>query len=954
MRRFPLSTASRIPSSPANLPQQGWRQAWRKSLRLRLLLLGLVPLLVMFPLVIVIMLLVASELTTSMLHANLRSNLAGTRNSLQLQRTDAEVRISQMVKSQRLVQTLESARQNNDPRELNQLLRSTAEGSGLDYLLIAAADGQVLASSTGVPAQTRLPDSHVIRQALIGVSNSAFERFDASQMMAFSPAMAAHAAVPESDAPGTRTETRGLLVNAAAHFPLSKTMPDAILLGGVLLNRNFTLIDHIRDIIYPVGSLPDDAEGVTSLYADGTSVVVSRLRKEGQQSIGVVAPAGVYATVMERGETWLGSVTLGGRSYLAGFEPLRDGAGQRVGMISVAFPDAPYARVKMLMLGGLALLMALVMWGISLVFLRAGHQLTQRLAVIGQAMALVREGDRGVRVGAIGQPDEIGQLGQDFDELLDTIERQEQEQRAAQQTIADEALRRRALFESERDGVVVLQADGKVLEANPKAAQMLGYSLQELLTLRVQDWEARLGVVELLGVLDNVGPDGAFFETEHRRKDGSTYCAEVSMSRARWDDQDFIFLLQRDITARKAVEAELDSYREGLVALVNQRTADLHERSEQLQAIFALSPDGFVSFDRQRRVAFVNEAFCHMTGMVATDVLGMDEATFSAALGNRSVAHAPFPGISALRAAAREATLAAAAGLQGKGRGKRQLFELTSPANRVLETGLRLSETSNVSQLLHLRDVTHEVEVDRMKSEFLSTAAHELRTPMTSIHGYTELLLVRDYDAPKRKKVLETILKQSSLMIAIINELLDLARIEDRQGADFVLERLSLRDIVEQSVAEFKPPEGRTPPRTDPEASGADGADLLVTADRNKARQVVLNLLSNAYKYSPGGGEVCIRYLSEAPSGIPRYGIEISDHGMGMTPEQVHRVWERFYRADASGNIPGSGLGMSIVKEIVELHGGQVDIASQAGVGTQVTLWLPPAHLADSNFAPLS
>jgi len=106
--------------------------------------------------------------------------------------------------------------------------------------------------------------------------------------------------------------------------------------------------------------------------------------------------------------------------------------------------------------------------------------------------------------------------------------------------------------------------------------------------------------------------------------------------------------------------------------------------------------------------------------------------------------------------------------------------------------------------------------------------------------------------------------------------------------------------------------------------------------------------LSNAYKYSRAGGGVQITLVGQgAPSADAnaqqQVGIRITDQGLGMTPDQTARVYERFYRADASGSIPGTGLGMSIVKEIVELHGGTVQIESRLGQGTTVTLWMTAA-----------
>ncbi len=241
-----------------------------------------------------------------------------------------------------------------------------------------------------------------------------------------------------------------------------------------------------------------------------------------------------------------------------------------------------------------------------------------------------------------------------------------------------------------------------------------------------------------------------------------------------------------------------------------------------------------------------------------------------------------------------------------------------------------------MSRLLYARDVTREMEVDRMKSEFLSHAAHELRTPMASIYGFTELLMTQEFDAPTRHDLLATIHKQTEWLVAIINELLDLARIESRRGKDFRIEAVSLPPLVDEVVAALRIDPARWPLV----AHIPDGLPA-VRADAAKLRQALTNVLSNAVKYSPGGGVIDLRCGARDMGGKTFVDIAVTDHGIGMTPEQAARVGERFYRADTSGNIPGTGLGMTIVKEIVELLGGGLIRQSAPGVGTTVTLWLP-------------
>ena len=353
----------------------------------------------------------------------------------------------------------------------------------------------------------------------------------------------------------------------------------------------------------------------------------------------------------------------------------------------------------------------------------------------------------------------------------------------------------------------------------------------------------------------------------------------------------------------------------------------LTEHSEQLLAIFNLSPDGFVTFDEAHYVKYISPAFERLTGLTEDEIIGIHENAFFARMDNLCLPEAPFSDIALLCAAEKDAT---ADKVQKK-------IQLSGAGKRVLEVSMRQSGSITVSQILYLRDITHETEVDRMKGEFLATAAHELRTPMASIYGFSEILLMLELKPGEQREYLQTIFKQAELMAAIINELLDLARIEARRGTDFILSRFEPALLLLEIITQFKTPYGRAAPEL------SVGREIIsIRADRSKLTQTITNVLSNAYKYSPEGGVVRIELLTEQrTSGQNFVGIRISDPGIGMTPLQLSRIFERFYRADPSGQTPGTGLGMSIVQEIMKLHGGDVDIQSQPGAGTTVTLWIP-------------
>ena len=364
--------------------------------------------------------------------------------------------------------------------------------------------------------------------------------------------------------------------------------------------------------------------------------------------------------------------------------------------------------------------------------------------------------------------------------------------------------------------------------------------------------------------------------------------------------------------------------------LISSLVMRLQERNEQLHAIFELSPDGFVSFDAHQHVNYVSPAFAWLTGLPGASMHGLHESAFAARLAAQCGAKLPLPGLDP----ARKRHPAKAVGPS-----KRQIIEIEHPTKRVLEMRMQESQSQAISQVFYLRDVTHETAVERMKSEFLSTAAHELRTPMANIFGYAELMINRDLTPTQQKDFIKIIYRQTELMICIINELLDLERIEARGGKDFRLENIDLSSVAATVARDFKPLQSRQSPLIT-----ASTLSMPVRIDRNKMTQALGNVLSNAYKYSPGGAPVNIDFVARVDSNSEdQVGVRVADGGIGMSADQLARVSERFYRADTSGKIPGTGLGMSIVKEIIELMGGSLELQSEAGVGTQVTLWLPLA-----------
>ncbi len=333
----------------------------------------------------------------------------------------------------------------------------------------------------------------------------------------------------------------------------------------------------------------------------------------------------------------------------------------------------------------------------------------------------------------------------------------------------------------------------------------------------------------------------------------------------------------------------------------------LTERNEELSTILSLTPDGLVYFDAGGTVTETNPAFLALTGWSRDEVIGTGRAAFWSRLATLGSVTEPAPGVAST-------------------------LRLARPHQAVLEC--RVVAAAGGAQVAYFRDVTRADELDRMKSEFLATAAHELRTPIAVIAGYTEFLQARDPAPEARQEMLATMRRHGDHITGIVTELLDLSRIEARAGRDFTMRRQALEPVVRDFVGTFRLAED---PRLPALAGELGGAEAVVDAD--KFCQALGNVLSNAYKYSEPGTPIDVRLVRAGDEA----GVEVRDRGSGMDEDERRRVFERFYRAEAAAGVPGTGLGMSIVKEIMDIHGGRVTIDSERGRGTTVTLWLPLA-----------
>jgi PAS domain S-box-containing protein len=369
--------------------------------------------------------------------------------------------------------------------------------------------------------------------------------------------------------------------------------------------------------------------------------------------------------------------------------------------------------------------------------------------------------------------------------------------------------------------------------------------------------------------------------------------------------EDANFELAQELGARAAIAVE------------NARLYREAERRAEAALALAYVGDGVILLDDEGRVRFWNAAAAAITGVREESALGRQPTEFLPA----------WEELTSLAELADAATPARA-------RSVTVPIEMVGGDRWVAVTGVAFDE----GVVYALRDVSDEQAFERARSDFVATASHELRTPLAAVYGAARTLRRTDIEIPaeQRDRFLEIIVSETERLTAIVSQILLAGQLEEGR-VDVATAATDLGPLVDSVLDSARL---RAPDQIELRLE-QNGSPTVALADEDKLRQVLVNLLDNAIKYSPDGGEVAV----ELAGGHGRVRLIVRDRGLGIPPGEQERIFEKFYRLDPAltRGVGGSGLGLFISRELVSRMGGSLSVRSQPGEGAAFVVDLPAA-----------
>jgi protein-histidine pros-kinase len=467
----------------------------------------------------------------------------------------------------------------------------------------------------------------------------------------------------------------------------------------------------------------------------------------------------------------------------------------------------------------------------------------------------------------------------------------------------------RLVVESSPSGVILVDRTGRITLVNSQAERLFGYHRTELIGM----------LVDNLLPVRNHGKHPMFRNMFHEkpqvrsmgegrelfalRKDGTEFPVEIGLNPIESPDGDLVLASVIDITERK-------------------------KAVERFRLVVESSPSAMVLVDHEGKISLVNGQTERLFGYNRTELMGMQVDELLP--GRYRINHPGFRKMFNEKPQVRS---------MGEGR---DLFALRKDGSEFpVEIGLNPIESNEGNMVLaSVIDITERKmqEGNRLKSEFLANMSHELRTPMNAVLGFSELLIDKKAGELNAKQLeyLNDIHASGTHLLQLINDILDLSKIESGKS-ELTLESFNLQEVIEEVIKVLMP----MAQKKQVEVKAVQSEDVkFARLDKQKFRQILYNLASNALKFNHPDGTATIE---TEKSGLNNFVLKVKDSGIGIAPENIKKLFMPFVQLDSgrSRQHEGSGLGLTLVKNMVEMHGGMIEVESILGQGSTFKVTLP-------------
>jgi PAS domain S-box-containing protein len=510
---------------------------------------------------------------------------------------------------------------------------------------------------------------------------------------------------------------------------------------------------------------------------------------------------------------------------------------------------------------------------------------------------------------------------------LKTLQHELQElNHTLEERVRERAAQVQDLYDNAPVGYQSIDRDGRIIAVNQTELNWLGYTHEEMLGKPATEFFTEQGKTIFAESFSRFKATGSLtnLEFESVRKDGTTF--PVSVSATAIYDAEGNYLASRttlvDITERKRAETAL------------------RESEAQNRLLFEESPVAVTLLNAAGVITRINRAYEELTGFTSGQILGRTA---------RELGLLPSSGYDQLRDALLQPTLESRSPIPIEytlTRADSILLEVESRIYRfslegvehILVTTIDITSFKKAEELL--RQANSEMErAMRLKDDFLANMSHELRTPLTGILGITEILLEQNFGPlnERQGKYLQLIDSSGHHLLSLINDILDLTKIESGK-IDLELEMLNVKELCQACLVFIREP-AQTKHIT--LKSHYEPETLRMLADVRRLKQILVNLLGNAVKFTPAEGQISLTVSADVQSA--QITFVVADTGIGISPLDIPRLFTPFTQVDSSlsRRHEGTGLGLSLVKQLAELHGGKVSVDSEVGKGSRFSVVLP-------------